>query len=160
MVASMCWAMGAIFNRHARKPGSPLLAIGMQMFAGGALSLVVALVSGEASTFSLGRITGVSLGAWSYLTVMGSLVGFTSYVWLLQVSTPARVSTSAYVNPLIAVLLGCTIGREAVTPDLFIAGGLIIVAVAFIVRSGARSGATSKVGAAATPTPVPVGRSR
>jgi drug/metabolite transporter (DMT)-like permease len=135
MAASIGWAMGAIFNRRSLKPGSPLLAIGMQMIAGGALLLVFAGLHGEAATFSWSRITAVSAGSWFYLTIMGSLIGFTAYVWLLQVSTPARVSTSAYVNPLIAVLLGTTIGREPFSHELVIAGVLIILAVVLIVRS-------------------------
>jgi drug/metabolite transporter (DMT)-like permease len=142
MAASMGWAMGAIYNRRSLKPGSPLLAVGMQMIAGGVLLLGFAALHGEAATFSLSRITLVSAASWFYLTIMGSLIGFTAYVWLLQVSTPARVSTSAYVNPLIAVLLGSTIGREPFSSELVIAGALIIVAVVMIVRSS-RSKATT-----------------
>ena len=71
-----------------------------------------------------------------YLTAFGSLVGYTCYVWLLHASTPARVATYAYVNPFIAVLLGCTIGHEAFSHELFVAGVLIIAAVVLIVRGG------------------------
>ena len=80
----------------------------------------------------------LSAAAWLYLSVAGSLVAYTAYVWLLHVSTPTRVSTYAYVNPLIAVLLGCTIGREPFSPELLVAAALVIVAVALIVRSGVR----------------------
>jgi drug/metabolite transporter (DMT)-like permease len=88
--------------------------------------------------FSPGRVTLLSAGAWLYLVVAGSLVGYTCYVWLLHATTPARVATYAYVNPFIAVLLGCTVGREAVSHELFVAGGLILLAVALIVRGGSR----------------------
>jgi drug/metabolite transporter (DMT)-like permease len=135
MVAAMCWALGSLFGRHAHKPGSPLLAIAMQMIAGGGLLLLLAGLHGEATAFSFSRLSAASVGAWFYLTAMGSLIGFTSYVWLLRVCTPAKVATYAYVNPLIAVLLGCTIGREPFSHELLAAGGLIVAAVVLIVRS-------------------------
>ena len=79
----------------------------------------------------------------AYLIVLGSLVGFSAYVWLLGVRPAAQVSTYAYVNPLIAVLLGCTIGREAFEPIIYLAGGLIIVAVVLVLRGGATTKPTT-----------------
>ncbi len=108
------------------------------MIAGGTLLLGLAAVRGEAAQFSFGQVTLLSAGAWLYLTALGSLVGYTCYVWLLHASTPARVATYAYVNPLIAVLLGCTIGHETFSHELFVAGVLIIAAVVLIVRGGTR----------------------
>ena len=137
LAASMSWAWGSIFNKQARKPASPLLGVAMQMIAGGALLLGLATVRGEVSRFSFDRVTPSSAGAWLYLTAFGSLVGFTCYVWLLHASTPARVATYAYVNPFIAILLGCTIGHEAFSHELFVAGALIITAVVLIVGGGA-----------------------
>jgi drug/metabolite transporter (DMT)-like permease len=139
MLSAFGWALGSIFSRHASKPASLLLTVAMQMIAGGALLLLAGCLMNEPAKFSFARITPVSVGAWIYLTAMGSLLGFTAYGWLLQVSTPAKVSTSAYVNPLIAVLLGCTIGREPFSRDLVVAGALIIVAVTLIVRSNSRT---------------------
>jgi drug/metabolite transporter (DMT)-like permease len=138
LISSVGWAIGSIFSRHANKPKSLLLSAAMQMIAGGGLLLVLAVLRNEPANFSLARITPTSAAAWLYLTIMGSLVAFTAYAWLLQVSTPAKVSTSAYVNPLIAVLLGCTVGHEVFSQELITAGALIIVAVALIVRSGSR----------------------
>jgi drug/metabolite transporter (DMT)-like permease len=137
MAASMSWAFGSIFSRQARKPSSPLLGVAMQMITGGSLLLGLAVTRGEAAQFSFGQITLLSAGAWLYLTAFGSLVGYTCYVWLLHATTPARVATYAYVNPFIAVLLGCTIGHEAFSHELFVAGVLIIAAVVLIVRGGA-----------------------
>ena len=137
MLASIGWAAGSIFNRQALKPTSPLLGVAMQMISGGTLMLGFAAARGEAAQFSLDRITPLSASAWLYLTVLGSLVGYTCYVWLLHASTPARVATYAYVNPFIAVLLGCTIGHEPFSHELFVAGVLIIAAVVLIVRGGA-----------------------
>ena len=136
MIATLAWSFGSIFSRSARKPASSLLAIAMQMTAGGVLLLILAVVSGEPRHFSFDRMTAISVGAWLYLVVAGSLFGYTAYAWLLQVSTPARVSTYGYVNPFIAVLLGCTIGREPLSHELVVAGALIIAAVLMIVTGG------------------------
>lgn len=81
-------------------------------------------------------ITGPALAAWSYLMVAGSLVGYSAYVWLLRVSTPARVATYAYVNPVIALLLGCTLGHEPFSSKLLVATASILIAVILIVKSG------------------------
>jgi drug/metabolite transporter (DMT)-like permease len=141
MAASMSWAFGSIFSRQAHKPASPLLGVAMQMIAGGSLLLVLAVARGEVIQFSPGQVTWLSAGSWLYLTAAGSLVGYTCYVWLLHATTPARVATYAYVNPFIAVLLGCTLGRETFSHELFVAGTLIIAAVVLIVRGGARRAA-------------------
>jgi drug/metabolite transporter (DMT)-like permease len=138
MMSSIGWSMGSIFNRGAHKPSSPLLAVAMQMIAGGSMLLCLAVARGEPEQFSFTRITPLSFGAWLYLMVAGSMIAYSAYVWLLHAASPARVSTNAYVNPLIAVLLGCTIGHEAFSHELFVAGALIIAAVVLIVRGGVR----------------------
>jgi len=136
MASSICWAFGSVFNRTARKPASPFLGVAMQMITGGTVLLVLATGRGEMKQFSFERMTALSFGAWLYLTIAGSLIAYTAYVWLLHATTPARVATYAYVNPLIAVLLGCTIGHEAFSHELFLAGALIIVAVVLVLRGG------------------------
>lgn len=138
VVASMSWAIGSLISRRARKPSSPLMAVAIQMIAGGVITVGLGLATGEAGQFSLERVTALSAWSWLYLCLAGSLVGYTAYVWLLQVSTPARVSTYAYVNPLIAVLLGCTIGREPFSQQLLLAACLIVAAVGLIVRGGSK----------------------
>lgn len=145
MAASIAWAGGSVFNRSARKPPSPFLSVSMQMITGGAVLFVLATMRGELQQFSFAQVTTTSFGSWLYLTIAGSLVGYTAYVWLLHVSTPARVATYAYVNPLIAVLLGCTLGHEMFSHEMIVAGALIIVAVALIVRGGANSSAVKNV---------------
>ncbi len=138
LAASICWALGSVFNRTARKPESAFLGVALQMITGGGILFVISLLQGEAKQFSFAQVTALSFWSWLYLTIAGSLVAYTAYVWLLQVSTPARVATYAYVNPLIAVLLGCTIGREVFSPEIYLAGGLIIVAVVLVLRGGAK----------------------
>ena len=86
------------------------MASGMQMLAGGGLLLLLALVMGDFKRLNLETASWVSIGAFVYLGLFGSLVGFTAYSWLLNNVTPARAATYAYVNPVVAVLLGWSIG--------------------------------------------------
>ena len=132
--STVMWAFGSVYSRSAEKPGSALLAVGMQMIAGGLLQLVTGFLLGEGQQFSWARITPASAWAFVYLTLVGSLVGFTAYVWLLQVSTPAKVSTYAYVNPVIAVGLGHLILKEPIPSTALVAGALILAAVILITR--------------------------
>jgi drug/metabolite transporter (DMT)-like permease len=138
LFATLSWAIGSIYSRHAAKPSSALMAIATQMIAGGVLQLIFGALIGELNTFDVGKITSSSAWAFVYLTLIGSLVGFTAYVWLLQVSTPARVSTYAYVNPVIAVLLGSLVLNEAVPQSVAIAGVLVLAAVILITREERR----------------------
>ena len=137
MAASICWAWGSVFNRTARKPPSPFLGVSLQMLTGGGALLALAGLRGEMNQFQFGNVTTPSLIAWLFLTLLGSLVAYTAYVWLLHHSTPARVATYAYVNPLIAVILGSTIGRETFTASHIASGALIILAVIVVLRGGA-----------------------
>jgi drug/metabolite transporter (DMT)-like permease len=100
-----------------------------QMLTGGTIMLAMGFLAGEAAAFTGPAISSRSLWAFIYLTVAGSLVGFTAYSWLLTVTTPARVSTYAYVNPVIAVLLGWAIGGEPLTGSMLVAAAVIVVAV-------------------------------
>ena len=134
--ATITWALGSVYSRHAAKPTSALLAVAMQMITGGALQLCAGVALGETARLDLAHITPTSAWAFVYLTLVGSLVGFTAYVWLLQVSTPARVSTYAYVNPLIAVFLGHLVLNEEVPQTVALAGALILAAVILITRHG------------------------
>ena len=138
LFAGLSWAIGSIYSRSAAQPSSSLLAIAMQMIAGGVLLLLTGVVFGETAQFDPARLTATSAWAFVYLTLIGSLVGFPCYVWLLQVSTPARVSTYAYVNPFIAVLLGHLVLKEEVPSTVAVAGALILAAVVLITRSAQR----------------------
>lgn len=134
LLATVSWAFGSLFSRRAQKPGSALLSIGMQMIAGGVVMTAFGLIVGEGPRLDLAAITARSFWSWLYLSLIGALVGFTAYVWLLQVSTPSKVSTYAFVNPLIAVVLGCTLGREPFSLRLVFSAALILVAVLLIIR--------------------------
>ncbi|MCE9611472.1 MAG: EamA family transporter [Chthoniobacter sp.] len=139
LAAALCWAAGSVFSRHAAQSSSALLAVAMQMIAGGTLLLLAGCFLGEPHRFDFATITPASRLAFLYLFICGSLIGFTAYVWLLQVSSPARVSTYAFVNPLIAVLLGRIVLHETLPGTVVAAAALIIAAVVLItVRRGVR----------------------
>ncbi len=123
-----------VMRRHAAAlPGvSSLMAGAMQMLAGGGVLFAVGLLSGEAAAFDWSGISARSAWALGYLTVVGSLIGFTAFSWLLKVSTPARISTYAYVNPVIAVLLGWALGGEELTARILWAAAVIVLGVVII----------------------------
>ena len=133
LLAAFLWASGSLYSRRARLPSSQLMAAGMEMLAGGVLLLLAGGVTGEWLRFEPGRVVRHSIIAWAYLIVFGSLVGFTAYVWLLKATTPARASTYAYVNPVVAVVLGWAFAGEPITPRVLLAAAAIILAVVIIV---------------------------
>jgi drug/metabolite transporter (DMT)-like permease len=136
LTAALSWSIGSLSSRHVPLPASTLMAVAMEMIAGGALLWIAGLLGGEAARLHLATISlrsGLSLG---YLIVFGSLLGFSAYVWLLRVTTPARVSTYAYVNPVVAVLLGALFAGETVTLRIGMAAAGIVAAVALIIRHG------------------------
>ncbi|HVZ80185.1 MAG TPA: EamA family transporter [bacterium] len=136
---SLAWAIGSLYARKADLPASPLMGTSLEMILGGAGQIVVSLLLGEFGGFHLSGISQVSWEAWIYLTFIGSLVGFTSYIWVLQKATPELASTYAFVNPVIAVFLGWSLGGETLTGGLFLAAGCIVAAVTLVVW-GSRKG--------------------
>lgn len=129
LIGSFSWAVGSIYSRKARMPAAPRMATAVQMLAGGGLLAITGTLLGEWSAVDPGAISLRSVLALAYLTVFGSLVAFAAYIWLLQVSTPARVSTYAYVNPVVALLLGWAFAGEPITPRTLVAAGIILLAV-------------------------------
>jgi len=132
VVASLSWALGSIYSRHSPLPRSPFLTTAMQMLAGGVALCVVAVLHGELAALGEADFSVRSVAGWAYLILLGSIVAFTAYAWLLRVSTPARVSTYAYVNPVVAVLLGWAFAGEALTARMIIAAAVIVSGVALI----------------------------
>lgn len=132
LFASFSWALGSLYSRNARLPRAPLLATAMQMLSGGFFQALIGLGMGELSRFDPSSVAPRSVVALGYLIVFGSLVGFSAYIWLLRVSTPALVSTYAYVNPVIAVLLGWALAGEPLTLRVIVAAGIILAAVMLI----------------------------
>ncbi|HEX5869132.1 MAG TPA: drug/metabolite exporter YedA [Longimicrobium sp.] len=132
VMGSLAWAAGSIYSRGAALPRSALLATGMEMAWGGVWLVLAGTVLGEWGTVDPSAFTTRSILAFLYLVVFGSLVGFTAYIWLLGVSTPARVSTYAYVNPVVAVLLGWALLNEPLNARILGAAAIIVAAVAVI----------------------------
>lgn len=157
VIATISWAFGSIWSRSLPLPRDLLLGASMQMLAGGVLMTllgfaspawmpVVGLGAGETLP-ALATVTAKSWAAFAFLIVFGSIVAYSAYVWLLQVAPAAKVGTYAFVNPLVAVLLGWALNDEVVGVGTFLAGGLILAAVAILLWQRAR-GATRKTAAA------------
>ena len=150
--ASLSWAAGSVYSRVLPRPASATLGSGMQMLAGGLALWLVGVSSGELGRFDLAGVTMRSLLSLGYLIVFGSLVGFTAYAWLLRVCTPAAVATYAYVNPIVAMLLGWLIASEEFGPRMIIAAAVILSGVALINRA---SGSPAHEGARPAPAERP-----
>ena len=133
LVCSFIWSVGSIYSRSARHVASPFFAAAQQMICGGLLLILAGLLAGEARNFHPEKITLLSLGAFAYLVLIGAIVGYTSYFWLLRNCDPSKVATYAYVNPVVAVLLGAMFAHEVVTLRTIVAAVLIIGSVAIII---------------------------
>ena len=138
LCGALAWSAGSIYSPQAHLPRSTLLAAAMEMLCGGALLIVVGLLTRESTALDVSAISGRSILGISYLVAFGSLLGFTSYNWLLSHASPARVATYAYVNPVIAVFLGWAIAHEQVTLRTLVAAALVVAAVALIITHQAR----------------------
>ncbi len=130
--SAIAWAGGSVLSHAVPLHPSPQLATGMKMLAGGALLVAVGLLMGEGARVSAAMFTPRAMLAWGYLVVFGSLIGFSAFTYLLRVTTPNKVSTSAYVNPLVAVVLGWAILGEAVSVRTLLAAAIIIGGVGLI----------------------------
>ncbi len=132
LVACVFWAFGSIYSRHAKHGADPLLAASLQMLGGGAVMLVAAVLHGDFVHLHPATFSSASWLALAYLVSVGSLVGFSTFVWLIKHSTPARVATYAYVNPVVAVFLGWLILGEPITHRTIVASVVIVTAVVII----------------------------
>jgi drug/metabolite transporter (DMT)-like permease len=132
ILGSLSWAIGSFWSRDAQLPESGLLTTGMEMLGGGALLILVGALTGEFSQLDVSRISRESTIGLIYLITFGSLLGFTSYIWLLDKVSPAHLGTYAYVNPIVAVLLGWAIAGERLSLRTAVAAAIVICAVALI----------------------------
>jgi drug/metabolite transporter (DMT)-like permease len=135
LLGSLAWAAGSLYSRNAPLPARPLQGASMEMLAGAALLAVFGVVTGEVGQIDPGAVSTSSLVALLYLTVVGSLVGFSAYIWLLKAAPTHLVGTYAYVNPVVAVLLGTLWLGEPITLPTVVGGAAIIAAVALIVSA-------------------------
>jgi drug/metabolite transporter (DMT)-like permease len=121
-----------IHSRDANLPRSPLLGTGIEMLAGSAGLYIASLVTGEWKTFNIAAVSQQSLLGVLYLIVLGTLIGFVAYTWLLRNAPISLVSTYAYVNPLVAILLGNWLAQEPLNWEVALAAAIIIGSVVLI----------------------------
>lgn len=135
MFGSMSWSIGTIYSRRVEKPSSLMVGIAMQMICGGAVLGLVSLVMGEHSQIANLHVSMKSVLAVAYLIVFGSIIGYSSYLWLLNHVSPSKVSTYAYVNPIVAIFLGWAFAGETISMQT-IAAGTIILASVWLITAG------------------------
>lgn len=146
LLSPMAWAAGASFSAHrAKLPADPFLATSLEMLSGSVVLVVAAILSGELAAFEPSAVAGDAILATGYLTVVGSLIAFTAFVWVIRHAPLPLVTTYAFVNPIIAVLLGGLLLHEAVGPIQLAAGGVIIAGVALIILARSRMGDATAV---------------
>jgi drug/metabolite transporter (DMT)-like permease len=139
MGSPIFWSLGTLYaTKRAVQPAPALLASGIQMLAAGLAFIAIAALTGEWAEFDLAAVSPTSWASIGYLIVAGSLIGYTTYAWLIGVAPIQRVATYAYVNPVVAVILGWLVLSEPLTPRTILAGIVIVVAVALIVTGRGR----------------------
>jgi len=137
LFGSMSWAIGSIITRHRVRPKSALVSVAIQMMVAGMAFAVATVAFGELPRVSMDTIALRSVLAWVYLIAFGSLVGYTAYIYLLGAVSPAKAGTYAYVNPVIAVVLGWAFAHEDISVRIVVAASVILAGVATItVASG------------------------
>jgi drug/metabolite transporter (DMT)-like permease len=135
LLATACWASGSLYSRRQASPADPFVASAYQMLIGGAVLVVAGLGTGEAARLDLASVPAAAWWALAYLVVVGSLVAYTAYFWLLGNAPLQLVSTYAYVNPVVAVALGWALLGEAVSLPVLAGGGLAVAGVMVVISS-------------------------
>jgi drug/metabolite transporter (DMT)-like permease len=143
LASALLWAIGSLYSKKKQADPSPFVAGGMQMICGGLVMLAVGLLRGEANGFELSQVTAKSWWAYVYLLTFGSIVGFTAYIWLLRAVEPALAGTHAFVNPVVAVLLGWAFAGETLNFNMIGGAALIVIAVMLVVLGGRKTVPTS-----------------
>lgn len=140
LLSSLCWAGGAVAPGHLELPRSTLAATGAQMACGGSAALLAGTLAGEWGSFHLAGMGGAAVAGWLYLVLAGSVLSLSAYTYLLRATSPAAVSTHSFVNPVVAVTLGWSLGGEPVGPRMLAALPLVVASVALLL-SARRAGA-------------------
>jgi drug/metabolite transporter (DMT)-like permease len=133
LFSSFIWSVGSLYSRTASHAVSPFLGAAQQMICGGVLLMLAGILTGEPRGFDPGKMSILSIGAFVYLVIIGAAVGYTAYFFLLRHCDPAKVATYAYVNPIVAVLLGALFAGETLTSRTLLAATLIIGSVALVI---------------------------
>src|SRR5438128_6924665 len=135
LVTSFIWSAGSLYSRKAKHAASPFLTAAQQMICGGLLLLLAGVVTGETRRLHPSSMSILSLASFAYLVIIGAVVGYTAYIWLLRHCDPAKVATYAYVNPIVAVLLGAAFAGETLRMRTLVPAGLIIGSVALVITA-------------------------
>jgi drug/metabolite transporter (DMT)-like permease len=151
VTAGLAWALGSVYSHRRHLDASPAMATGLKMLTGGLLLGVVSVGLGEPVVERVGLAGWDAWAALAYLVVFGSIIGFSAFTYLLRTSTPQKVATSAYVNPVVALALGWTLAGELVTGRMLLGAGVILLGV-LLVRWPVRPGVVdeAEVGAMET----------
>jgi drug/metabolite transporter (DMT)-like permease len=136
LLAALLWAIGSLYAKSRQPAPSPFTSGGMQMLCGGAAMVLAGLLRGEATGFELAQVTAKSWLAYGYLVTFGSIVAFTAYIWLLRAVEPALAGTYAFVNPVVAVLLGWAFAGEGLSLEMLGGAALIVLAVVLVILGG------------------------
>jgi len=135
IAASFSWSLGSLLCRRGEVPSSPWVLAGMQMICGGVLLTLAGLIRGEPLRLVWSDVSARSIGAMGYLIVFGSWMAFPAFTWLMRNVNPTLVSTYAFVNPVVAVILGCLFNGEQLATQTIIGGSLIIGSVALMITA-------------------------
>jgi drug/metabolite transporter (DMT)-like permease len=135
ILASFAWACGSLWSKHGALPSSPMLGVAMQGLCGGAALWIAGALSGEVAQFHPLAVTRQAWLAVGYLVVFGSCIGFTAFLYILKKSTAARVGTYAFVNPIVALVVGWLLGGEAFTLRTLLAAAIILTAVVVVITA-------------------------
>jgi drug/metabolite transporter (DMT)-like permease len=139
LLGSMSWAMGSLLTRHQPRPRSALVSIAIQMTVAGLAFTAATIATGELARVALTTVSARAIWSWLYLVVFGSLIGYTAYVYLLGKVSPAKAATYAYVNPVIAVVLGWAFAGEALSARTGVAAAITLAGVAIITSAQGRT---------------------
>jgi drug/metabolite transporter (DMT)-like permease len=157
LFSTFTWALGSVLSRDADLPASTPLASGIEMLAGGMWLFVASVFNGDWAHLDLAAVTAKSWISFAYLTLFGSLIAFTAFAWLLRITTPSKVATAGYVNPIVAVFLGWTLAGEKLSGRTLLASLVIVAAVVLIITG--RELVESRARAALRDSAEPEGRS-
>jgi drug/metabolite transporter (DMT)-like permease len=135
LFGSLVWSIGSLYSRTAVSSPSLILAAGQQMICGGLLLFLVGVALREPGRFDFAKVSPLSMWAFVYLILIGALIGYTAYFWLLRHCDPTKVATYAYVNPVVAVLLGTLFAHENLPLRTIVGAGLIVGSVAVVITA-------------------------
>jgi drug/metabolite transporter (DMT)-like permease len=137
-IGTIGWAIGSLYSKYKKVKGTTTIKAAIQMLAAGIVYLIAGLLAGEQNDFAPHDVSATSIGALIYLILLGSLVGYMSYIWLLSVRSPTLVGTYAYVNPVVAVFLGWLVVGEQITRQQVIALSVVLAGVILVNFAGGK----------------------